>query len=117
MAEKFDSDEAKKYLFAKEEKEKEQRENERKLLLKKAISILEKEFKGSSVEVYLVGSILRPFSFSIHSDIDVVLKNYIGDRFDFWVKLEKEMGRKVEIIPFETCHFQEFVIKEGFRVI
>ncbi len=117
MAEKFDSDEAKKYLLAREEKEKEQQESERKSLLKKTISILEKEFKGSTVEVYLVGSILRPFSFSTHSDIDVVLKNYIGDRFDFWAKLEREIGRKVEIIPFETCRFQEFVIKEGFRVI
>lgn len=117
MAEQFDSEEAKKFLFAKEEKEKGQREEERKALFEKVVEILKKEFKGTSVEAYLVGSILQPFHFFSHSDIDIVLKNYQGDRFDFWVKLEKQIGREVEIIPFETCSFQEFVLKEGFQVI
>lgn len=81
------------------------------------ISILEKEFKGSSVEVYLIGSILKPFGFSSRSDIDIVLKNYKEDRFDFWAKLERKLGREVEIILFETSPFQEFVLKEGFKIV
>ena len=117
MADKFDREEAKKFLLAKEEKEKEHGEKKRKALLSKTISVLEKAFKGSSVEVYLIGSILQPFNFTSQSDIDVVLKNYTGDRFEFWAKLEREIGRKVEIIPFETCHFQELVMKNGFKVV
>jgi hypothetical protein len=46
-----------------------------------------------------------------------VVKNFHGDRFDLWAFLEKEIGRKVEVIPFETCHFQEFVLKDGLKVI
>ncbi len=116
MKEEFDFEEAKKFLRGKEEKEKSQKEEERKTLLAKLIEILEREFKGSAVEVYLIGSIIQPFRFSTRSDIDIVLKNYQKDRFDFWVHLEREVGRKIEIIPFETCRFQDFVLKEGFRV-
>jgi predicted nucleotidyltransferase len=117
MADNFNSEEAKKFLLAKEEKQRKHSEKERKTLLNKTIRVLEKEFKGSSVEVYLIGSILQPFNFTSRSDIDVVLKNYSGDRFELWAKLEGEIGRKVEIIPFETCHFQELVIKNGFKVV
>ena len=117
MNDSFDYEEAKEFLLAKEKKEREQGEDERRRLLQKVISVLEKEFKGSDVEVYLIGSLIRPFSFSARSDVDVVLKNYKEDRFDFWAQLERKLGRKVEIIPFETCRFQEFVLKEGLRVI
>jgi predicted nucleotidyltransferase len=117
MKDKFDSEQAKKFLIAKEEKERAQREENRKGLLQKTTSVLEREFKGSSVEVYLIGSILQPFNFTARSDIDIVLKNYQGDRFEFWAKLEREIGRRVEIIPFETCRFQELVLKNGFRVV
>lgn len=117
MEEKFDKEKAKKFLLRREEGEKEAREKGRKVVFQKVVSLLKEEFKESTVEVYLVGSILRPFGFSSHSDIDIVLKNYKGNRFDFWTKLEGKIGRKVEIIPFETCHFQEVVLKDGFKVV
>jgi predicted nucleotidyltransferase len=81
------------------------------------ISILKRELKGTSVEVYLIGSILQPFNFTSRSDIDVVLKNYQGDRFELWARLEREIDRTVEIISFERCHFQEFVLRDGFKVV
>jgi predicted nucleotidyltransferase len=95
----------------------EQQDEERKALLKKAISILEKEFKGTLVEIYLIGSILQPFNFTARSDIDVVLKNYQGDRFELWSRLEREIGRDVEIISFERSPFQEFILRDGFQVM
>ncbi|HEX2583462.1 MAG TPA: hypothetical protein VHL30_05035 [Chlamydiales bacterium] len=113
----FDSEEAKKFLLEREQKEKQEKERERKNLLQKAISILEEEFTGTAVEVYLIGSILRPFSFTSKSDVDIVLKNYKGDRFDFWTKMEAKIGRSVEIIAFETCSFQEFILKNGLKVL
>ncbi len=121
MEEKFDVEAAKKFLRAREKKQRtqveERKDEERKALLKKAISILEKEFKETSVEVYLIGSILQPFNFTSRSDIDVVLKNYQGDRFELWARLEREIDRTVEIISFESCHFQEFVARDGFKVV
>lgn len=93
------------------------REEERQELLQKVSLILKQEFKESNVEVYLIGSIIQPFRFSSRSDVDIVLKNYKEDRFDFWTRLESKIGRKVEIIPFETCRFQEFVLKEGIKVV
>lgn len=116
MSDTFNADKAKKHLLEKEEKEKTRLEEKRKALLEKVIAILRNEFKGSSVEVYLVGSILQPFRFTARSDVDIVLKNYRQDRFEFWAKIEREIGRKVEIILFETCSFQEFVLKEGLKV-
>jgi hypothetical protein len=117
MNKKFDREEAKSFLQAQEEKEKQQREEERKTLLAKVISILEKKFSGSTVEVYLIGSIIQPFRFSLRSDIDIVLKNYKEDRFDFWSQLERKIGRKVEVILFEDSRIQEFVLKEGYKVV
>jgi predicted nucleotidyltransferase len=117
MNKKFDEDEAKKFLLAKEEKINHQREEERKILLQMVTSTLEKEFKGSSVEVYLIGSIIQPYRFTSRSDVDIVLKNYKEDRFELWAKLERMIDRKVEVILFEKCQFQEFVLKEGFKVV
>jgi predicted nucleotidyltransferase len=113
----FDSDEAKRFLEMREEREKAEYEKERKGVLDRTISALKDEFANTNVEVYLVGSITRPFSFTSRSDVDIVLKNFHGDRFDIWTKLEKKIQRTVEIILFETCTFQEFVIKEGLKVI
>lgn len=103
-------------LRFKEEKEKEQREEERLHLLQKSKNILVEEFKGTDVEVYLVGSILKQSQFSSRSDIDIVLKNFHGDRFEIWSRLEHKIGRTVEIIVFETCRFQDFILKEGLKV-
>lgn len=113
----FDSDEAKKHLIQRQEKEKERLEQERTILLQKAISVLTDEFKGSPVEVYLVGSITRPYHFTSSSDIDIVLKNFKGDRFEIWTKLEEKLRKQVEIILFETCSFQDFVISQGYKVL
>ena len=113
----FNSDEAKKFLEEREVKEKQQRETERKNLLQQVISVLRKEFSNTTTEVYLIGSIIRPFGFNSKSDVDIVLKNYTGDRFDIWTKLEAQVGRTVEIILFEKCLFQEFVLKEGLKVL
>ena len=70
----FDSDAAKKFLAEKDRKEREEREGVREKLLQKVISILKGEFADTSVEVYLIGSILSPFKFYSISDVDIVLK-------------------------------------------
>lgn len=113
----FDEKEAKKFLANYESQEKNARELERQKILKLTIEVLKKELTGHSVEVYLVGSLLRPFDFSRVSDIDIVVKNYVGDRFSLWANLEKKLGRNVEIIPFETCSFQDLVMTQGLKIL
>jgi len=117
MSSTFDPEEAKKNLQFKESEKKHQNELTRTQVLAKTISILKEKFQNSSVEVYLVGSITRPFAFSSQSDVDIVLKHFQGDRFTLWPELEDLIGRPVEIILFESCHFQEFVEKEGVKVV
>lgn len=113
----FNSEEAKNFLQERDRKEKQDQEETRRSLLEKTIAILKEELKDISIEVYLVGSILQPFAFTPHSDIDIVIKNYQGDRFDLWTTLEKRIGRKVEVILFESCSFKEFMHSKGLRVI
>jgi len=117
MADNFDYEAAKKSLRLKEEKENAQKEEDRLHFLQRVKTILKEEFNGTGVEVYLVGSILQPSRFTSMSDIDIVLKNFHGDRFELWAKLDRKIGRTLEIIIFETCHFQDFVLKDGLKVV
>lgn len=117
MAESFDKEAARKNLEKRDLKDKEERENLRKKILAKTVSVLEGEFQGTNVEVYLVGSVARPNSFNKNSDVDVVLKNFSGDRFDIWTKLEAKIGRDVEVIIFEACEFKDHVIEQGLKVL
>ena len=117
MDEHFDTQQAKEFLASRELQEREQREHERIAVLTLVTDSLKKLFSHSNVEVYLVGSITKPYAFYPHSDVDVVLRNFQGDRFDIWTKLETMITRNVEIIIFKDCHFQEHVISAGYKVV
>jgi len=117
MNEQFDSQKAKEFLSNRSQNENEQREDERKTVLKHTCAVIEQEFKDTGIEVYLVGSILRPYQFTANSDIDIVVKNFTGDRFLLWTKLEELLQREVEIILFESCHFKDFITSQGLKVV
>jgi predicted nucleotidyltransferase len=117
MNENFDINEAKKNLERREQDEKEKREQERLAMFSRATEALKSIPFDPQVEVYLVGSITRPYQFHPHSDVDVVVRNFQGDRFDLWTQLEELIKRNVEIIIFENCHFQDFVLKMGYKVL
>ena len=113
----FDVNAAKEFLRKREEKEEAFFEETRKSVLEKTIKVLRQEFQGSAVEVYLVGSIIQPFQFTDRSDIDIVLKNYQGDFLNIWSELQKKLDRTIQVIFFETCHFQEYILKSGQKVL
>ncbi|MGA8164079.1 MAG: hypothetical protein WB791_03520 [Waddliaceae bacterium] len=113
----FDKHRAKEFLQKKEQKRKEASENERKILLEQIIFFLKDEFSHTNVEVFLVGSITQPYRFHRRSDLDIVLKNFTGDRFEIWTKIEGKIKRNVEVILYENCHFKEHVENEGLRVL
>lgn len=117
MASSFDPDLAKKHLEARESQEREAREKERIAAFTAVVHRLKGMEFPQQIEVYLVGSITQPYLFYPHSDIDIVVKNFQGDRFDLWTQLEELLGRRVEIILFEKCHFQDHILKNGYKVI
>lgn len=117
MTESFDFKEAKNHLQERDEQKKQKRESHRQEMLPKVIRALKQEFEGSGTEVYLIGSIIEPFKFTSHSDVDIVLKNFQGDRFKIWTKLESAIENNVDIVLFEKCSFQDMVLKYGFKVV
>lgn len=117
MANPFDPDIAKNHLEAGESQERERREGERIATLALVVDRLKAFEFSKEVELYLVGSITQPYQFYPHSDIDIVIRNFQGDRFALWTELEAIIHRKVEIILFEKCSFKDHVLKRGYRVI
>lgn len=117
MDQNFDFNEAKKNLEKQERQKKEALEQERIDLLENVVNALKTIKFEPSVEVFLVGSITQPYKFHSGSDVDIVLKNFTGDRFDLWPQLERMIKRNVEVIIFENCSFQDYVMSMGYRVI
>src|ERR1700733_16166033 len=108
----FDAEGAKKYLEAREQREREENENLRRLVLEKTLCALKEEPFEKGVEVFLVGSVTQPYAFTKSSDIDIVVKNFHQDRFDLWTRLESRIGRNIEVIQFENCSFKNHIEKE-----
>lgn len=117
MDKNFNIDEARDFLEIRESEEREKREIERQSTLKVVIDSLKKIFSDTPIEVYLVGSVVQPYKFQPFSDVDVVLRKFQGDRFLVWTQLETLIKRNVEVIIFENCHFQEHVLKNGYKVL
>lgn len=113
----FNEEAAQELLKQREENSSAAKENFRLNLFSKTKEILVRLLQNQGVEVWLIGSIIQPNKFSKRSDIDIVTKNYLGDRFDLWTLLEKEIGHEVEVIRFEECVFQDDIIKHGFKVL
>lgn len=113
----FDPQEAKEYLYQREKLAKDEWEKKRQQLLSTVIGVLKEELSGQDLEAFLVGSLIKPYAFTESSDVDIVLINFHGDRFSLWSKLEQKIECEVEIILYEKCSFQEFVLTEGLKVL
>lgn len=117
MSHAFDSAKAKKNLAEKESQKREELELERQKVMERTITLLQNYFRGKDVEVILVGSVIQPGKFTQQSDVDIVLKNFQGNRFDIWPDLERKIDRKIEIILYENCGFKDHVDQHGYKVI
>lgn len=117
MSKEFDFEQAKDYLANQEQNRLELLETERKRTFKSAVDVLKNYFKNSSVQVYLIGSVTQPGKFSENSDVDIVLKNFTGDRFDIWGDIERSINRKIEIILYENSSFKDHIDQTGFKVL
>jgi len=113
----FDENASLENLKRKELKNSAEWEDFRVKLLNKTKKILLREFNRKGIEIWLIGSIIQPNQFTKRSDIDIVVKNYDGDRFDLWTLLEAEIGHELEIIRYEECDFQNDILQYGIKVL
>lgn len=117
MANEFDFSEAKKNLSEMSKSKSDHLEKERLQVLEQTLVVLKDFFKESPPEVILVGSLIVPGAFNSSSDIDIVLKNFHGDRFEVWPLLERKLGRDIEIIIYEKCSFRDHIDQFGLKVL
>ena len=117
MDKPFDKAEAKSFLSKKEQERKDFLEKERLAVLERTKKILKDYFAGQSVEIFLVGSITREYAFTERSDVDIVLKNFEGNRFAVWAELERKIDRDVEIILYEKSRFKDHIDENGLKVL
>ncbi len=117
MNDNFDTDAAKKSLIKKQEEKLNLDEQVRQIELAKIIKILKEEFVNQAIEVFLVGSITQPYKFHKNSDIDIVLKNFKGDRFDTWSSIDRKIDRTIELILYKKCHFKDHIDQHGLKVL
>lgn len=113
----FNENAAKEHLQRKELEKAAERETSRLHLLQQTQRILQQELQGRDIEVWIIGSLIRPNKFTKFSDVDIVVKNYSGDRFELWTHLEALIGRDIEIIRYEECNFQEDIKNNGLKVL
>jgi len=63
--------------------------------------------------VYLIGSIIRPGSFSDGSDVDIAVENYTGSRLDLFMELSELIDLPVDLIIMERCQFADQIREKG----
>lgn len=65
-------------------------------------------------KAYMFGSIVKPHSFNVDSDLDVAFEGLEKEKFFQVVAyLSREMERDVDVVELERCRFREKIEKEG----
>jgi len=97
------------------------RRMDRERLRLKVLSSVKEKFRDilpdSGIEVYLIGSIIRPYHFSEYSDIDIVLKNFKGDIYEIQKEIESQTDRDVDLIIYERSTFKELIDQYGEKIL
>ena len=94
-------------------------EKTRQEILRHCIAELKKYFKTVQVKsLYITGSLITPYRFSTHSDIDIAAEGFPPDKYFLAIaELEEILSRKVEIIELENCRFAQKIIDTGLKII
>ena len=65
-------------------------------------------------KVYIFGSLTKPRGFTDLSDIDVAVEQLPGEQyFKFAASLSASLGRDVDVIELNRCHFADKIRREG----
>ncbi|MBR8826538.1 MAG: nucleotidyltransferase domain-containing protein [Gomphosphaeria aponina SAG 52.96 = DSM 107014] len=90
-------------------------ENERQMLLNKTIQWLDEYGEKYGINrAYIFGSVTRTGKFHEQSDIDVAVEQINSEDFFSVIGLVAEaLGREVDIIMLDKCHFAERIRERG----
>lgn len=65
-------------------------------------------------QVYIFGSLIRPWAFTADSDIDLAVESLAPENFFTLMGiLAAELGREVDLIDLSRCHFAPQIRQEG----
>ena len=72
--------------------------------------------KGIFSEVYVFGSLTKPYQFNEYSDIDLAFQKLDKDQlFSVVGYLSRNLNREINAVCLEEVHFKEKILKEGIR--
>jgi len=101
------------------QKEQEEREKLRKLILQdveKTLQLLMEKYTWK--EIYLFGSIVQEGRFKPNSDVDIAVLGL--NKFDYYTfigEASEILNRRVDVIRLEECHFSNSIVKKGLKWI
>lgn len=95
------------------------REEERIKVLRQVKMALETLAESYSWDaIYIFGSLAKRGKFAEKSDIDIAIKGLNKfDHFSFTGDISALLGRPVDVIRLEDCHFGDAIISGGVRWI
>ena len=90
-------------------------EKERQALLVRLLKLLDERAAEFGIDkVYIFGSLIKENRFREHSDIDVVVESMVSSTFfSFAAMLDTTLGREVDVIPLDRCHFADNIRREA----
>jgi predicted nucleotidyltransferase len=92
-------------------------EKERKATLRQvqtALKTLAKDYSWD--ELYIFGSVLKAGRFSGKSDVDIAVKGLNKFKhYSFVGEISALLGREVDVIRLEDCHFSDSIVSRGMK--
>ncbi|MBE9204432.1 nucleotidyltransferase domain-containing protein [Synechocystis salina LEGE 06099] len=94
-----------------------QNEQERLATLAKTTEWLEKNAQTYGiVEAYLFGSVIRPYGFTTHSDVDLAVEQIDPQLFfQAMADLSERLEREVDLVELSKCHFGDRLRQKGIK--
>ena len=90
-------------------------EQQRQQILAQVVNWLETEGSQNGIEqAYIFGSLTRPGNFTEASDVDIAISGKLPAEFCTLMSLlSTNLGREVDLIQLEKCHFSDRIREQG----
>ncbi len=92
-------------------------EQERQVVLARVLRLLDEYGAGFGLrEVYVFGSVADAGRFDNYSDVDVAVERISAEGFfDLMAALSAELGRDIDLVELDKCHFAHRIRQRGIR--
>jgi hypothetical protein len=90
-------------------------EQERQAILTRVLHLLDEVGPACSIQqAYVFGSLTKPNRFGLNSDVDIAVEQINPERFfEAMSKLSTYLGREVDLVELNKCHFADKIRREG----